>query len=376
MASQSSPRKSDSSLSRDDVATLLRDGAAVRRPSEEVLRTAKRLKLLGLLTFHERQFVRCADPQDGDFRHTRNRYCSGRIYLDEGLDESGHDFRCPECERPVFPSSKRQHSELRVALSPRGIHDFVAKQLSGVGRVRDVCTGVFGVEIENMTVHVCVIDICADYRYLAREQARVLPTLYVCVDESAGDTRLLKEDWLSSLRLADAVCGIADLSERISDLARQGPPLSTQNVSVPVYQSGPPPIRLADSTDRRAANAAKPSGQADGSRRVGVLSPRLLRFNGRDHACDLTAQEIAFLNVALLQDLTPLDALMNGKHGAVWQELYSESKRPTIRSMLKRVNAKLSNASPPVPIGFGLLRGQNFIERRTGTRVMSERPSR
>lgn len=378
MASRSSQRKSDSSLSRDDVSALLRDGATVRHPSEELLRSAKHLKSLGLLTFMVRQFVRCADPQDGDFRYARNRHCSGRIFLDDGLDESGHDFRCPECERPVFPhrSSKRRHPELRVVLNPQGIHAFVAKRLSGVGRVRDVCTGVFGIDVDRAIVYVCVVDICGDSRYLAREHARVLPTLYLCVDECGGDDRLLNEDWLASLRLADVVCGVADISERISDLARQGPPSSMQNLSVAVYQSGPPPIRLADSSDRRAANAAAPSDEEDVITADGVVSPHLLRLNGRDHVCDLTDQEIAFLNVALLQDLTPLSALMNGTHGAVWQEPYSESKRPTIRSMLKRVNETLSNASPPVPIGFGLLRGQNFVERRKGSTAVRVQPGR
>lgn len=371
MASRSSQRKSDSSLSRDDVSALLRDGATVRHPSEELLRAAKHLKSLGLLTFTVRQFVHCADPQDGDFRFARNRYCSGRIYLDENLDESGHDFRCPECERPVFPhrSTKRRHSELRVALDPEGIHAFVSKRLSEAGCVRDVCTGVFRVDIGNTIVHVCVVDICADSRYLAREQANVLPTLYLCVDECAREDRLLKEDWLVSARLADVVCGRVKFSERLSELARQGSPASTQNLSVAVYQSGPPPIRLADSSDRRAANAAAPSDEADVSIADGVVSPQLLRLNGRDHACDLTAQEIAFLNIALLHDITPLDVLMNGASGAVWKEQYQVSKRPAIRSMLKRVNAKLSNATPPVPVAFGMIRGQKFIERRMGRKA-------
>ncbi len=375
MASPSSRLKSGSSLSRDDVATVLRDGAAVRQPSEGLLRAVKHLKSLGLLTYSTRQFVRCADPLDSDFRFARNRYCTGRVYLEQALDEGGHDYRCPECERPVFPgrSSKRRHDELRITLKSEGVHAFVAKQLSGAGRWREVCTGVFEVEVNNCTVRLCVIDICDDKRYLARDQARVIPTLFLCVDEYSGEDRLLKEDWLDRAWLADVVCGNERLSERLGNAARHGAPSSTQNLSVAVYQSGPPPIRLGVSTDRCVDNAAKPSDEGDGPE--GVLSPQLLRLNGRDHACDLTTQEIAFLKVALLQNLTPLHALMNGTNGAVWKEPYLESKRPAVRSMLKRVNAKLSSASPPVPMAFGLLRGQDFVERRMGASVLRMKPA-
>ena len=365
MASQSSPRKSDSSLLRDDVAPLLRDGAAVRQPSGEVLRTAKRLKSLGLLTFSERQFVRCADPQDGDFRYARNRYCSGRIYLDEGLDESGHDFRCPECERPVFPSSKRRHPELRITLSAKGIHDFVAKRLSGVGRVRDVCTGVFGVDIENTSVHVCVVDICADSRYLARDQARILPTLYLCVDEHGGDDRLLKEDWLASLRLADVICGVADLTERISDLARQGPPLSTQNLSVAVYQSGPPPIRIGIAEPIAAAPQTVDQSQSGDTQADGVPQPNRIVFRGREYECELTKTDVALLKVVLLRDETPLELLMHTKTGAVWQEPYTEAKRSKIRSALSRLTAKVLKSN--LPLRFGLRHGQGFVYRQVGS---------
>ncbi|MCL4199310.1 MAG: hypothetical protein KJZ69_17605 [Phycisphaerales bacterium] len=367
MASQSSQRKSDSNLSRDDVSALLRDGAAVRQPSGEMLRTARLLKSLGLLMFTERQFVRCADPQDGDFRYARNRYCSGRIYLDEGLDESGHDFRCPDCERPVFPhgSTKRRHSELRVALNPEGIHAFVAKRLSGVSRVREVCTGVFGVDIENTTVHVCVVDICADRRHLACDRARFLPTLFLCVDESAGDARLLKEDWLASLRLADVVCGVANLSERISDLARQGPPPRTQNLSVPVYQSGPPPIRIGNTEPIAAIPLTGDQSRSGGTQADGVPQPNRIVFRGREYDCELTKTEVALLKVVLLRDETPLELLMHTKPGAVWREPYSAAKRPKIRSALSRLTAKLLKCN--LLLRFGLRHGQGFVYRQTGS---------
>jgi len=366
MASQSSQRKSDSNLSRDDVSALLRDGAAVRHPSEELLRSAKHLESLGLLTYAVRQFVRCADPQDGDFRYARNRYCSGRIYLDDGLDESGHDFRCPECERPVFPhrSSKRRHPELCVVLNTQGIHTFVAKRLSGVGRVRDVCTGVFGIDVDRAIVYVCVVDICGDSRYLAREHARVLPTLYLCVDECGGDDRLLNEDWLASLRLADVVCGVADISERISDLARQGPPSSMQNLSVPVYQSGPPPIRIGITEPITPVPVTGDQSQSGISQGDGVPQPNRIVWHGREYDCDLTKTEVALLRVVLSHDETPLELLMHTKPDAVWREPYVETKRPKIRSALSRLTAKLSKAN--LPLRFGLRHGQDFVYRQTG----------
>lgn len=245
MASQSSRPKIALSDRRDEVARLLREGAIIPRPSQAMLDAARALEQIGLLVAATRQYVRCADPQDTDFP-PKNRNCTGHIYLQDGLDEAGHDFRCPECERPVFPfrGTKRRHPELHVTLRPDGVIRYIAEEAARLGTAKELCRGMVRVEFGSLTAHLCVVEICTDPKYLASDWARNQPTLYVAIDKSAIDQRFLSEDWLARTSLADILCSVADLHVRMDGVARQGTPGAVRNVSVPVYRTGPPPITV------------------------------------------------------------------------------------------------------------------------------------
>jgi len=68
MASPSSRRKNDLSVNREHVVRLLRDGAVISNPSQDVLKTAARLEKEGLVETRVREFILCAEPQDPTFR--------------------------------------------------------------------------------------------------------------------------------------------------------------------------------------------------------------------------------------------------------------------------------------------------------------------
>ncbi len=145
MASQSSRRKSGSSVSREQVDRLLRDGSVYREPPPPLLHTAADLEKTRILETRIREYVLCADPQDRDFP-PKNRHCPGRVYIDDALDEAGHDFRCPECERPVFPFRyrKRRRRELRVKVDREGVLAFVRSRLAELkSKVKEISRGVF-----------------------------------------------------------------------------------------------------------------------------------------------------------------------------------------------------------------------------------------
>jgi len=244
MASKSSRRKSGSSSSSDDYARLLCDGFAVEQPPEALVAAGECLRTLGLVEIQQKEYVRCADPQDGDFP-PKNRHCRGRIYLDDALDEAGHDLRCPECERPVFPHQyrKRRHKEMRTAVLAQGVLAYVLSRLhEAAENVKETAGGVYRAEMNGMDVTVCVVDYCGDEKYLARDWARTNPTCYIVVNSKHGEERFLDEAWVARVSLAQIVCGDVDLKKQLQEVAAAGPPQVLRNASVPVYARGVPPI--------------------------------------------------------------------------------------------------------------------------------------
>ena len=243
MASRSCPPKSGLSNLRDEVIRLLREGGTVTAPSERMRDAAEQLRKLGLITTQYREFVLCANPQDRDFP-PKNRSCAGRIYLQEGLDEPGHDYRCPECERPVFPTryGKRKSCELRVALDREGILKFVNDQLSKTGaQVKVLATGVFHVAGSDLGIIVCVVDFCTEQKYLAQTWAAHHPTCYIAIGKRATEERFLSEEWLVRFCLGDMLCGTVDICETVRSLASAKGTRTVLNASLPIYSPGPMP---------------------------------------------------------------------------------------------------------------------------------------
>lgn len=248
MASRSSRQRSNSSSRRDALALLLRDGRTVPDPPGHVLSATDELERGGLVSVSRREFVLCAEPRDRDFPRTKNRRCPGRVYLRENADEAGHDYRCPECERVVFPQHfrKARHLELQITVCADAVIRYVRDQFCLDGfAAKDVSDATFRIEGAGRDVYVCVADLCGNEQFLARDWARNQPTLYVAVDESTMGDRFLPEEWVSKTCLADVLCGMADPVAMVNRLAQDGAPRGILNASVPIYATGPPPIIAA-----------------------------------------------------------------------------------------------------------------------------------
>ena len=244
MASRSSRRKNVSSVNYKEAAQLLKDGAVIPNPTSTLLETAERLEKAGLVETQIREYVCCADPKDADFP-PKNRHCRGRIYFKDGLDESGYEYRCPDCERPVFPNRyrKQHHRELHTKISVQGVESYVSAQLAQFNEnVKRIADAVYRVDIGTLGVVVCIADYCAEEKYLTRDWAAAHPTCYIVVNPKGFEERFLKEEWLQSVSLVDVVSGAVDLEKIIRELAASGPPPSVMNVSIPVYTKGPAPV--------------------------------------------------------------------------------------------------------------------------------------
>ena len=254
MASPSSRRKSGSSVKRELTERLLRDGSAFQKPPPELLEMATHLETTGLLETRIREYVLCADPQDRDFP-PKNWHCQGRIYVGDDFDEAGHDFRCPECERPVFPFRyrKRRHKELRVKVDREGVLAFVRDRLAELkSNVKDISEGVFRADIGDLGVILCIADYCTDRQFLTRDWARTQATCYLVVNPTDIDERFLDEDWIHRASLADIVCGEVDFKAWIQGAAASARPESVRQASIPVYTKGALPILAEPVAPRKA----------------------------------------------------------------------------------------------------------------------------
>lgn len=244
MASLSSRRKSVSNVNREHVVRLLRDGAVIPNPSQDLLKTAARLEKEGFVETRVRECILCAEPQDSDYP-PKNRHCRGRLYVDDGLDEAGHEFRCPECDRPVFPFryNKLRHKELRTKLLPQGITSYILSELANLkSSVKEISAGVYRIDIGDLGVLVCIADYCSDEKFLTRDWARTQTTCYLVVNPKSLDERFLNEDWIIRTSLADIICGQTKIKDWVCNAAKCGPPQSVRTASVPIYTKGATPI--------------------------------------------------------------------------------------------------------------------------------------
>jgi len=244
MASQSSRQKNDLKSLHEPVDRLLKDGAVVTAPSAETRRAADHLSGLGLVRILEREYVVCADHRDSDFP-PKNRNCRGRIVIEDKLDEQGYDYRCPDCDRPVFPlrQNKRRHHETLVLGLVEGVIRFIEEKLKASGKAfRQPSEGVWLIDVDDERVTVCLADCCPDSKYLTREWAAGHPTCYLAMTRKALDERFLDEEWISRTCLADLICGVVDLAKMVVDAAARPQPATLRNASLPVYTKGASPI--------------------------------------------------------------------------------------------------------------------------------------
>ncbi len=163
MALRSSQQKNASNNNVEDVRLVLVDGVVIKRPTPQIKVAADLLVHNGIIEVRDRDYVLCANPKDRDYP-PKNRYCQGRIYLDE-LDEAGHDYRCPECERPVFPAGmqKQRFGELHITVLKQGIIRFVKNLLLDSGeQIVEIQPGVFRIDAVPANIYVCIADYCSE----------------------------------------------------------------------------------------------------------------------------------------------------------------------------------------------------------------------
>lgn len=217
----------------------------MQSPTNLLLRAAKELEQCGLIAVSRRTYVQCAEPTDRDYPRTKNRACAGRVHLRNDADEAGCDYRCPECQRAIFPSyfKKTRYAELGIEICTNGIVRFIRDKFQmPTLLIKDQAHAVFRIEGWTRNIHICMVDLCMNEHFLTRDWARVQPTMYIAVDESTMQDRFLPESWVSRCCLADVFCGAIDLVAASKRLAEGGPPSEVLNASVPIYTTGPRPI--------------------------------------------------------------------------------------------------------------------------------------
>ncbi len=243
MASRSSRPKSGSSVALEHAAVLLEGGRQVENPPPELLAAAKRLEPLGLIRPAHREYVLCAEPRDRDFP-PRNRHCRGRIYLDSCADEDGAEFRCPKCERPVYPFryGKLRHPVLDVHVRQDGVLSYLGQALAKVdAQVRDLGQGAFllpNLGQTGVSVYVVDLDGPANHKFNDQNRAASEPTCFVTVNPRAFEGRFCQEEWLCRVSLAELLAGRVDLAKALARLAEAPVPRSVSKAIIPVYAKG------------------------------------------------------------------------------------------------------------------------------------------
>ncbi len=246
MASRSSPRKNDSKNRRGDIDHLLQNGMTITAPSDVLMETAGDLERLGLIRSHVQEYVLCASSHDNDFPPPI-RDCQGRIHLQDGLDEGGDEFRCSDCERPVYPflDEKRRYRELLAHIHHAGIISFVLAEIAKAKvAVRELTKGVYRCDAGPMGTIICIVDYCQDPQYTTREWASRFPTGYLAVNPLDLKNRFFQEAWLNILPLGAVVSGDVQLSEWVMDIAEKSSPPMLLNASLPIYSKTVLPIAV------------------------------------------------------------------------------------------------------------------------------------
>jgi len=214
---------------------LLQDGAVFQSPTAALSAAAEHLRSLGIIDTTVNEYVRCANHEDVDFSST-NRHCPGRIHVSNDLSDSS-ESRCPECDRRVYPDQyeKRRFAELRSRVSRDGVLAYVGTALATLDSdLRQCVQGVFRLDVDDATVHVCVVEYCEDERYLSRERAIMHPTCFIAVNSRDFEGRFLAEDWVQRLCLAEVVCRAVNLLEVVRTTAVQDAPALIRQASIPV----------------------------------------------------------------------------------------------------------------------------------------------
>lgn len=131
------------------------------------------------------------------------------------------------------------------------------------------------------------------------------------------------------------------------------------------------PFTSSSSTSQHRVNSD------DGQRPDGFYAPCTIVWRGIEHRCEVTKNEMAFLELGLRQSEIDVNLLMHAKSGLLWNTRYINSKknRDTISKFLSRLGSRLSSANPALGISFSLLRGRDYILRTDPVQPTTKTPT-
>lgn len=315
---------------RDMIDRLLCDGRRFDNPSKTMLECASQLGNLGIITVASADFVKCADPLNTD-AYAHNRTCSGRIYLDSTLDSSGHDFRCPACDRVAHPfrSGMNVIKELRVKLVPDGVRAYVRSRMTFA---KEHEPGVFEWSISDQNIRVCIAGVCDPSCYTAQ------PSVVVVASRAGAHSLMTMPKGSTILHVADLITATRTLRGAAEEF-------------------------LADVQSCRGA----PAGGGAHSTTTLRVEMHQITINGVVHKCALTAQVYKFLRVGMPREAIAFQELMDSTNGAIWPYRYSAERRGLIRAMVNRANNALAGATPPIDVRFSVCEGFDSIKKLTAS---------
>jgi hypothetical protein len=222
MASRSSrPRRTGSKSDRRSLyGRLLREGGRFPDPGPDLREAAAELEALGLILLRRSRAVLCANPDDRDFPPF-DPDCTGVVELRQTADEGGGDYACPACGRTVYPTlkAKAQIDLLTVSFDQPGIERFVADSYGDAVAGQTFEAGVLIVPDRPQNRFICILDFCADPRFLETEWVGNQPCVYLVVDPRAR-ARLGSPANTSHVELADLVCSGTILDDRADQGSR------------------------------------------------------------------------------------------------------------------------------------------------------------
>lgn len=205
----------------DPAAGLLKPGLKIDLPGGERESRARRLATLGLVRVEEQTFVRCVNPQDHDQKYVKDRSCAGRIVLRRDLDEDDDGYRCPDCDRLLFPSRKRRARMLRVQPCEDAIRVLVRRSLERLQvEVAERTPGLLSIAGRAGEAQICLVDYCTDRAVLWPSYPRHDAVVFVVANDR--DYQRHVPDGAPCFRVVDLALGEATpvLEREVRRLAR------------------------------------------------------------------------------------------------------------------------------------------------------------
>ena len=270
--------------------SLLRHGALFPSPGAEVLDAARKLADLGLVDVQRLHTVRCAHSPDRDFPPSTPN-CEGLIHLRPDADEGSGHYRCPRCERIVYPEAdgKQVFESLVVHLNQAGIEAFLIDRCGDLATGRVFADGVLTLPFGGINAFVCLIDYCGDDPWRRHSTAIGQPCVYVTIDadRAAG---IVDNEAIARVALTDLLLGTKDLCAALMDRATTRPPHAS-NIDASICALGTRRIQAARPEESKTHRIfhlwLSPAGllvdgllaiRADRFRAIGIMRVLLRRF--------------------------------------------------------------------------------------------------